>query len=167
MTIEEYIQEITHAQWLEEKDGPTFAPEQALPICDEALKKFPQAAPLYYMKACVLWNQSQEASLELFSHLLEKAAKLDPEWAKSVLKTYKYQVGGKELIWMDYDYLYNNLYIKGLWNMKDTLGHDDSCTALRTHSYNDTFSFFAFNGFRVDMQIRGDIIKCVDIIFAK
>ena len=167
MTAEEYIQAIKRAQWIERKEGPKFAPKQALPICDEALNKFPREAQLYYIKACVLWNQNQEASLELFSQLLKKAAELDPAWAQLNLKTHKYPIGNKELIWMDYDDIYNNLYIKGFWNMKDTLGRDDSCTDLRVHSYNDTFSFFAFNGFRVDMQIRDNIIKCVDILFTK
>lgn len=167
MTAEEYIQAIRRAQWIMEKGGPRFAPENALPICEEALNLFPQEARLYYMKACVLWNQSQTAAGKEFSDLLKKAAEMDPEWAKSALKTYTYQVGGKELIWMDYSDIYSNLYIKDFWNIKDEFRNSDQCCVEVRIESNDTFCFWTFNGEKIRMQIKDDKITCLDVQFTK
>lgn len=44
----------------------------------------------------------------------------------------------------------NNLFIPGLWNMKDTVGHDDCCVVLDVES-EEAFSFTTFNGMRYSM----------------
>ena len=163
MTVEEYIIKIKQLEGINT--------QQALSICEEALTKFPQDAKLYYSKACLIWLQEPN-NYELFSSLLKRATDLNSTWVESTLKIHKYQVGGKELIWLEclnlnLPVICNNLYIKDFWNMKDELGENEYCVDVRTHSYNDTFSFWTFNCFKVDMQIRGNIIKWVDTLFTK
>lgn len=75
MTLENYIAQIEE---LLEKDLG-----KAMEICEEALTKFPVTAKLYYLKALILWNQSEVFNLprEQFSMLLKKATDLDPHYS--------------------------------------------------------------------------------------
>ena len=92
---------------------------------------------------------------------------MDPEWAKSALKTYTYQVGGKELIWMDYSDIYSNLYIKDFWNIKDEFRNSDQCCVEVRIEADDTFCFWTFNGEKIRMQIKDNKITCLDVQFTK
>ena len=76
MELKEYLEKIESLQ------GPNA--EQALPLCDEAIKAYPKEAKLYYLKALTLWNKSQVFDLEReeFSDLLKKATDLDPKFAE-------------------------------------------------------------------------------------
>ena len=76
MNVENYIDQIKE---LLEKDLG-----KAMEICEEALTKFPETAKLYYLKALILWNQSEVFDLprEQFSDLLKKATDLDPHYSK-------------------------------------------------------------------------------------
>jgi len=54
----------------------------------------------------------------------------------------------------------NNLSIKGLWNMKETVGFVDSCVKLVIIS-EDTFCFWTFNCMMYKMQIKGNQVVCL------
>ena len=75
MAVEEYITQIQNL--LETDLG------KAMEICEEALTKFPESAKLYYLKALILWNQSEVFDLprQQFSALLKKATDLDPHYS--------------------------------------------------------------------------------------
>lgn len=45
----------------------------------------------------------------------------------------------------------DNLYIDGIWNMRDTVGYLDTCVMLKILS-KDTFYFVTFNGLGFRMQ---------------
>ncbi|MBQ9122570.1 MAG: hypothetical protein IJY10_03650 [Lachnospiraceae bacterium] len=79
----------------------------------------------------------------------------------------EYIMQEKKLVW-DFDKTQsdaskikeNNLFIEGLWNMKDTVGHNDACVAVSILS-EDSFSFITFNGLAYTMKINGDMVECI------
>ena len=77
MTSKEYIEKIEN--FLQKYDI-----ENATNTCNEAIEKYPNEAKLYYLKALILWNQSQVFDLqrEEFSELLKQATDLDPHYAE-------------------------------------------------------------------------------------
>lgn len=58
--------------------------DQAMKVCQDALSKHPDTAQFYYLKALILWNQSEVFNVprEEFSTLLKKATDLDPHYSE-------------------------------------------------------------------------------------
>lgn len=54
----------------------------------------------------------------------------------------------------------DNLFIEGIWNMKDTVGYTDTCVGLSVLS-EDTFYFITFRGLGFTMRIVGDEVMCI------
>lgn len=79
----------------------------------------------------------------------------------------EYYINNKKLIW-DFDSTNssghklkdNNLYIENMWNMKDTVGYDDSCVGVHLVS-DDTFYFVTFWGLGFTMQISENEVTCI------
>lgn len=79
----------------------------------------------------------------------------------------EYTIQDKKLIW-DFDKSEcnaaklkdNNLFIKDIWNMKDTLGYTDTCIGVSILS-DDTFYFVTFCGLGFTMRLVGDNVKCI------
>lgn len=74
----------------------------------------------------------------------------------------EYMVGRKILTWEHTatDPAENNLYIKGIWNMKDTVGYTDTCVAVSVIS-DDIFYFVTFNGLGFTMQVVDNEVRCI------
>ena len=72
----------------------------------------------------------------------------------------KYIIKNHELIYDDYPED-NNLYIKDLWNMADTVGHDDSCVLVKIID-EETFRFTTFSGISYKMKLDEEKIECVE-----
>lgn len=70
----------------------------------------------------------------------------------------KYKIKDKELVWNE-DLSDNNLYIEGLWNMKETVGHDECCVLLRMID-DDSFYFATYNGMGYTMKLEEEL-KCI------
>ena len=60
----------------------------------------------------------------------------------------------------------NNLFIKDIWNMRDTVGRDEICVAVDILS-EDTFSFNIFAGIRFVMKIDNDTVVCIEKTITK
>ena len=60
----------------------------------------------------------------------------------------------------------NNLYIKNVWNMKETVGHSDVCVECKALS-EDTFVFWTFNCLRFTMKIANETVICLEKQIAK
>ncbi len=54
----------------------------------------------------------------------------------------------------------NNLFIEGIWNMKDTVGYTDTCVGVSILS-DDTFYFVTFCGLGFTMRLVGDKVECI------
>ena len=79
----------------------------------------------------------------------------------------EYNIQGKKLIWkfdknesgaskLEED----NLFIEGVWNMKDTVGYTDTCVGVSILS-EDSFYFVTFFGLGFTMRVVGDDIECI------
>lgn len=79
----------------------------------------------------------------------------------------EYTIQDKKLIW-DFDKAEsnaaklkdNNLFIEGIWNMKDTVGYTDTCVAVSILS-DDTFYFLTFRGLGFTMRLAGDNVEFI------
>lgn len=79
----------------------------------------------------------------------------------------EYVLQSKTLVW-DFDKTEshaaklkdNNLFIEGIWNMKDTVGYTDTCVSVSILS-EDTFYFVTFCGLGFTMKLVGNTIECV------
>lgn len=72
----------------------------------------------------------------------------------------EYAIQDKKLIW-DADMVKNNnLFIKDIWNMKDTVGYDDACVAVRILS-DDSFYFITYCGLGFTVKLVGDTVECI------
>lgn len=79
----------------------------------------------------------------------------------------EYIIQDKKLIW-DFDKTEsnaaklrtNNLFIEGIWSMKDTVGYDDVCVAVCMVS-EDTFYYVTFQGLAFTMRLVGDNVECI------
>lgn len=80
----------------------------------------------------------------------------------------EYIIQDKTLIW-DFDKTEsnasklkdNNLFIDGIWNMKDTVGYTDTCVNLLILS-DDSFYFVTFCGLGFTMRVVGDSVECIE-----
>jgi len=72
----------------------------------------------------------------------------------------KYRLKEQKLIYDDYPRT-DNLYIENLWNMKDTVGHEDSCVLLKIID-DETFRFTTFSGISYTMKLTGKNIECIE-----
>lgn len=80
----------------------------------------------------------------------------------------EYTVGGKKLVWNFTQadggnaakLQENNLYIEGFWNMKDTVGRNETCVMLNILS-EDTFYFVIFAGLGYTMQVKANEVICL------
>ncbi|WP_028042986.1 hypothetical protein [Candidatus Stoquefichus massiliensis] len=54
----------------------------------------------------------------------------------------------------------NNLYIDGIWNMKDTVGYSDTCVGFHMLS-EDTYYFITFNGIGFLMKYINHKVECL------
>ena len=79
----------------------------------------------------------------------------------------EYIIQGKKLIWIvdknESDarkWKDDNLFIEGIWNMKDTVGYTDTCVKLSVLS-EDTFYFVTFAGLGFTMKVVGDNVECI------
>ena len=72
----------------------------------------------------------------------------------------RYSLKDKELIFEDYP-KEDNLYIENFWNMKDTVGHTDSCVLVRIIDEN-FFRFTTFSGMSYTMKLDGEKINCIE-----
>ena len=78
----------------------------------------------------------------------------------------EYTIQNQTLIW-DFDKVEsnaaklkdNNLYIEGIWNMKDTVGYADVCVSVSILS-DDTFYFVTFCGLGFTMKLVGNSVEC-------
>ncbi len=77
----------------------------------------------------------------------------------------EYLIGNYKLIWdfngNDPNHNLNNLYIEDIWNMKQTVGHDEWCVAVSLLS-DDTFVFNTFNCLRYTMKINNGMVTLID-----
>ncbi|MBQ8798469.1 MAG: hypothetical protein IJZ55_02765 [Lachnospiraceae bacterium] len=79
----------------------------------------------------------------------------------------EYIIQDKKLIW-DFDEAEsnatklrdNNLFIEGIWNMKDTVGYTDTCVGVSMLS-DDTFYFITFRGLGFTMRVAGDNVEFI------
>ena len=79
----------------------------------------------------------------------------------------EYLINGKKLIW-DFDNTEsnasklkdNNLFIDGIWNMKDTIGYTDTCVGLSILS-DDSFYFITFYGLGFTMRVNDGNVECI------
>ena len=60
----------------------------------------------------------------------------------------------------------NNLYIEGIWNMKDTIKTGDLCTGCWVID-DETFSFTVFSGGNFTMKIHDNTVELVSIRLVK
>ena len=60
----------------------------------------------------------------------------------------------------------NNLYIEGIWSMKDIPKCDDLCTGCWVDD-NETFRFTTFNGGHYTMKVHSDAVELVAKGFVK
>ncbi len=60
----------------------------------------------------------------------------------------------------------NNLYIEGIWNMKDTLKFDDLCTGCWVID-DETFNFTVFSGGNFTMKIHDNTVELISRRFVK
>lgn len=73
----------------------------------------------------------------------------------------EYLIGSCKLIWNNPDNTLNNLYIEGLWNMRDTVGYDERCVDVSILSC-DMFTFNTFNCIQYTMKINDEIVTLID-----
>lgn len=79
----------------------------------------------------------------------------------------EYVVHDKKLIW-EFDksesnaskLKEDNLFIEGIWNMKDTVGYTDTCVGLSVLS-EDSFYFITFRGLGFTMKVVGNVVECI------
>lgn len=79
----------------------------------------------------------------------------------------EYTIQGRRLVW-EYDAAIqdasklkdNNLYIEGVWNMKDTVGYTDTCVGLSVVS-KDCFYFVTFGGVGFTMKVADGKVECI------
>lgn len=60
----------------------------------------------------------------------------------------------------------NNLYIEGIWNIKDKPEYENFCTGCRVID-DETFVFNTFSGGRYTMKIHNGTVECVSADFVK
>ena len=77
-----------------------------------------------------------------------------------MITKHEYYVGGLSLVWeWDEEEINarnlkdNNLYIEGLWSIKDTAPKDNLCTGCQVID-DETFVFMTFGGGRFVMNIK-------------
>lgn len=73
----------------------------------------------------------------------------------------EYMIGNYKLIWANPDNNPNNLYIEGVWNMRDTVGHDEWCVAVSLLA-DDMFAFNTFNCIRYTIKINNGTVVLID-----
>ena len=79
----------------------------------------------------------------------------------------EYIVNRKKLVW-DHDQTNNdaskmkdnNLYIDGIWNMKDSVGYTDTCVGV-TQLTEDSFYFVTFCGLGFTMKVLEEKVECI------
>ncbi len=85
----------------------------------------------------------------------------------------EYKLGEKTLVW-DFDenepnvakLPLDNLYIKDLWNMKDTIGEGELCTGLRIID-DKNFMFTTFNCICYIMHLENNEVQLITQFFTK
>ena len=78
----------------------------------------------------------------------------------------EYLIGSYKLIWDFNGIILNNLYIEGVWNMRDTVGYDEWCVAVSLLS-DDMFTFNTFNCIRYTMKINNEMVTLINKKFTK
>ena len=73
----------------------------------------------------------------------------------------KYNLNSYILKWDNDPFKTNNLYIDEVWNMKDTLGYEDSCVLVNIIDGN-TFRFTTFNGLSFLMKVNNNEVICIE-----
>ena len=73
----------------------------------------------------------------------------------------KYNLNSYILKWDNDPFKTNNLYIDKVWNMKDTVGYEDSCVLVNIIDGN-TFRFTAFNGLSFLMKVNDNEVICIE-----
>ena len=73
----------------------------------------------------------------------------------------KYNLNKYTLEWDDDPFKTDNLYIDKVWNMKDTVGYEDSCVLVNIIDGN-TFRFTAFNGLSFLMKVNDNEVICIE-----
>ena len=90
-----------------------------------------------------------------------------------MITKHEYYVGGLSLVW-EWDeeeinarnFKDNNLYIEGLWSIKDTAPKDYLCTGCQVIDV-ETFAFTTFGGERFVMKIKDEEIEVASKMLVK
>ena len=90
-----------------------------------------------------------------------------------MITKHEYSVGGLSLVWeWDEEEINarnlkdNNLYIEGLWSIKDTAPKDNLCTGCQVID-DETFVFTTFGGGRFVMKIKDGVIELASRMLTK
>ena len=73
----------------------------------------------------------------------------------------KYNLNSYILKWDNDPFKTNNLYIDEVWNMKDTVGYEDSCVLVNIIDEN-SFRFTTFNGLSLLMKVNDNEVICIE-----